>query len=360
MENLRFSVPEILSLLGAAQCVYLVVYMLFRSGSLKSVFLPALYFLVLGVAFAADFGRSSVAWLIPGFDLWHWALWFMGPPLSVLLILQILQLPNRPPLKSFWVLALVPGAFLISQIIAHLDGSCRLSQICPVVTDWLVVLGLIPGLLSLIAIWFQRDRLLNLRNEKAGRDRYWLILTMIFMNLSFLAVMLVSLTPAFTWEQITWVRTFIGLGAIYIAGTSLFRIYPQAVLLIQRGERRAELSAVDNELGEKIRELLDVQKIYQEPDASRATLARELNVPEGALSRVINIQYGKSVPQLLNERRVEDAKRLLAETDAAIKIIAENVGFSSLASFNRVFKETSGESPSAYRTSHTINNTKNK
>ena len=92
MDNLRFSIPEMLSLLGVAQCTYLLVYMMFRSGSIKSVFLPALYFLVLAGAFAFDFGRASVSSLIPGFALWHWALWFMGPPLSVLLILQILQL----------------------------------------------------------------------------------------------------------------------------------------------------------------------------------------------------------------------------------------------------------------------------
>ena len=59
MDSLRFSIPEILSLLGVAQCVYLLVYMLFRSGSIKSVFLPGLYFLVLGIAFSFDFGRAS-------------------------------------------------------------------------------------------------------------------------------------------------------------------------------------------------------------------------------------------------------------------------------------------------------------
>ncbi len=363
MDNLRFSIPEILSLLGVAQCTYLLVYMMFRSGSIKSVFLPALYFLVLAVAFAFDFGRASVSTLVPGFALWHWALWFMGPPLSVLLVLQILQLPAMPSVRHFWVLLLVPLAFLASRLIGGVGSHCTTWTDCQMMSDWLVVTGLLAGLLSLVAIWTQRVRLSNLQQEKAGRDRYWLILTLVFMNLCFLGLMLLSLTVIVTPDQVALVRTLIGLGFVYVAGTSLFRIYPQAVLLIQRGERRAETSEIDAELAGRIRDLIDVQKLYQESDCNRTTLARELNVPEGTLSRVINAQFGKSVPQLLNERRVEDAKRLLAETDAAVKVIAEEVGFSSLASFNRVFRDMTGESPSSFRgtgnSAQPINNTKN-
>lgn len=350
MNNLSFTIPEILSLLGVAQCTYLLVYMLFRSGSIESVFLPALYFLVLATAFALDFGRASVSALIPYFEIWNWALWFMGPPLSVLLILQILQLPAMPSFKHFWVLLLVPGALALSRGLAELDTTCVPSHDCTIFDAWLVVTGLVAGLTSMVAIWFQRGKLISLKQEKAGKDRYWLIITLVFMNLCFLGLMLASLTSFLTIEQIHITRTLLGLGFIYVAGTSLFRIYPQAVLLIQRGTRKAEVTnALDEDLLARIRELIDVQKLYQEPNCNRTTLARELNVPEGVLSRVINVRFGKSVPQLLNERRVEDAKRLLAETDAAVKVIAVEVGFSSLASFNRVFKDMTGESPSAFR-----------
>ncbi|MCM2344066.1 MAG: AraC family transcriptional regulator, partial [Alphaproteobacteria bacterium] len=161
-------------------------------------------------------------------------------------------------------------------------------------------------------------------------------------------------------EQAVLARTFLGLGFVYVAGTSLFRIYPQAVLLIQRQERRAQATPQDHELAAKISDLMAIQKLYQEPDCNRASLARELNVAEGTLSRVINAQFGRTVPQFLNEKRIEDAKQLLADTDAAVKVIASEVGFSSLASFNRVFRDVTGESPSAYRATCSSNNTSNK
>jgi AraC-like DNA-binding protein len=103
----------------------------------------------------------------------------------------------------------------------------------------------------------------------------------------------------------------------------------------------------------KIEDLLRYDKVYQEPTYSRSDLARELEISETLISRVINIYFQKSFPQLLNECRVEDAKRLLRQTKASIRVVQEEVGFNSLASFNRVFKETTGLSPSVYRESNT-------
>lgn len=361
MDNLRFTIPEILSLLGVAQSVYLLVYMLFRSGSFKSIILPSCYFIILAAAFSFDFAQHSVSSLIPAFPVWQALLWFMGPPLSVLLIIQILNLPALPSVRHLWVLGLMPVAVFLSYMLARRDEYCTSWTNCSGLEEWLIVFGLMAGVFSIFAIWGQRHKLESLHQEKAGRDRYWLILTLVFMNLFFLGLMLFSLTRFVGPDEVVLIRNLMGLGFVYIAGTSLFRIYPQAVLLIQKQERRDTASRPqDEELANRIRELMDTQKIYQESDCNRASLARELGVPEGALSRVINAVFGKTVPQFLNERRVQDAQQLLRDTDAPVKVIAEEVGFSSLASFNRVFKEISGESPSTFRATCSNHNTANK
>jgi len=230
------------------------------------------------------------------------------------------------------------------------DVSCIFPNYCIVLPDWLIVTGLIAGIASMVSIWTKRELLENMYKEKAGQDRYWLILTLVFVNLFFLAVMLFSLTPALDEETATLIRTFLGLGLVYLAGTSLFRIYPRALNLVPRGGATKEgMSADDMALALKIEHLLDFEKIYHESSYGRTELARELEVAETVISRVINLHFGKSFPQLLNERRVDDAKRLLRETDVPVKVVAEEVGFNSTASFNRVFKEISGLSPSAYR-----------
>jgi len=351
MSELRFSIPEILSLIGLIQCVYVLVYMLFRSGDIKRAVLPFLYFFVLGTAFFLDFARDHLGALLDWYVAMPWAAWFMGPPLSVLLVIQIAQISQMPQRRYFLLPLLVPLAAALGILMAHRDSACELPGNCPVLREWLVVFGLVAGLVSIAILWVRRSLLRGLKAEKAGAARYWLIMTLIFMNLSFLTVMLFSLTPALDLNDMHLIRTFLGLGLVYIAGTSLFRIYPQAVQIVERGDR--EMNPEEKNIAQRIEGLLALEKIYQEPHYTRADLARELELPESVVSRVINAHFGKSFPRLLNEKRVEDATKLLTGTNLAIKAVAEQVGFNSTASFNRVFRDLTGQTPSTYRKSGT-------
>ena len=109
------------------------------------------------------------------------------------------------------------------------------------------------------------------------------------------------------------------------------------------------MSAQDRSVAKSIDDLMTLDKVYHDPGYSRADLARELDVSEAVISRVINRHYKKSFPQILNECRVEDAKRLLMQTDEPVNVIASEVGFNSTQTFNRVFKDMTGESPSSFR-----------
>lgn len=189
----------------------------------------------------------------------------------------------------------------------------------------------------------------DLYKEKAGKERYWLIFTLVFVNLLFLMTMLMSLTPLLGQADSVLIRTLFGLALVYLAGTSLFRIYPQSLSLVDRSEKGVELSQAELAMARRIEELLTLDKIYHEPAYGRADLARELEAQETIVSKVINQHFGKSFPQLLNEYRVEDAKQLLRETKASVKVVAEEVGFNSTASFNRVFRDLVGATPSEYR-----------
>lgn len=348
IDQWQLNLPQILLLLGLAQCMYILLYLWFRSGSIKSAFVPSLYFATLGGAFLFDFTSDYAGMPVAGYDMARWTLWFFGPPLSVLLVIQISRVDRVPQLRDFWVVLVVPVAFILALIVSSQDPECSLPTYCPVLPDWLIVAGLLAGLSSMFALWLGREMVDSLGARKDAKDRYWLIIALIVLNLVFLGSMLLSLTPGLDENEALMVRAVAGLGFVYIAGTSLFRIYPQAVY-IRPSPADIPLSSAEEEIAARIGQLLDLDKIYHEPSYGRADLARELDIAETMLSRIINKHYGKSLPQLLNERRVEDAKRLLKETDAPMKVVADEVGFNSLASFNRVFRKMTGQTPSAYR-----------
>lgn len=346
-----FTIPEICSLIGLAQCLYVLVYMLFRSGDPNRAAIPFLYFLVLALAFSLDFAERYIGGFTDIYFILQWAFWFFGPPLSVLLLIQVAQINQLPSLGNFWVLLLIPGAFGVSYILGGSSLACSSESVihCETFRDWLALTGLLAGAVSMFAIWSLRYILHDLYTQKEGRSRYWLVLTLVFVNLMFFAVMFLEMTPYITPEDARIVRTILGIGFVYLASTSLFRIYPQALVMLTRAEKLAMMSEDEQEIARKIEGLLEREKIYHEPAYSRTDLARELNISEAILSRVINVHFGKSFPQLLNEMRVEDAKRMLIETNEGIKIIANEAGFNSLASFNRVFRDIAGLSPSEFR-----------
>ncbi len=353
MDNLSFTLPEVISLIGVFQCVYILVYVIFRAGSFIRVILPILYFFVLGSAFFIDLARSYISDITPYYEIISWSAWTLVIPLSVLLIVQMSNIHKLPSLINWSIILVVPAAFISSFVAIRYVGvsstSCEVLVLCPEFTQWLSITGLIAGAISLLAIWGHRDLFSDILKQKAGKERYWLILSLIIINIFFIAITaLYSMGYHFTFDM-ELLRSVLGLGFVYLVSTSLFRIYPQGLLSSYKKKSNDDLSSDDLLLVKKIEDLLELDKIYHEATYSRSDLAQELGTSEATISRIINLHYKKSFPQLLNEKRVEYSKILLLDTDASVKIVAQEVGFNSLPSFNRVFKEMVGQSPSNYR-----------
>ena len=348
LDNISFSLPEILALIGVIQCTYLIVHVGFRARKIAHAGLPLLFFLVLGFAFSADLAQNRLVFEGDLYFYFQWALWFAGPPLSVLLVIQLADMSKSPSLQDYWVILLLPLSFMLSILAADTAIGCTRFEPCEELRELLTVTGLMAGTISLLVIFSKKDLLKNLIKQKHGKARYWLIFSLIILNTCFLFVMLLTLTKHVTADEAVMLRNVLGLGFVYLVSTSLLRIFPQN----QRAAAATtteELTEEEQILAEKINNLLTLDKVYQEPTYSRADLARECGVSETLISRVINLNFQKSFPQLMNEYRIEDAKRLLSETNANINTIAQDVGFNSLPSFNRVFKDMTGQAPSHYR-----------
>jgi len=80
-----------------------------------------------------------------------------------------------------------------------------------------------------------------------------------------------------------------------------------------------------------------------------AEFAAALGVTPTHLTRCCNIACGRSALALLQDRRIFEARKLLAETRMPVGRIAENLGFNSPAYFTRAFQHLTGKSPSAFR-----------
>ena len=91
-----------------------------------------------------------------------------------------------------------------------------------------------------------------------------------------------------------------------------------------------------------------MDRAYAEPLDVR-TLARIAHVSEAHFIRTFRATFGETPNRYLQRRRVERAMFLLRATDRSVTDICMDVGFSSLGTFSRVFRDVVGEPPSAYR-----------
>ena len=82
---------------------------------------------------------------------------------------------------------------------------------------------------------------------------------------------------------------------------------------------------------------------------SMEELASAFNYTEKYLGRMFKARTGQSVKGYCNAARVAQAKKLLTDTKLSIAAIAEQLGFSSIAYFDRVFSKITGLSPQQYR-----------
>ena len=78
-------------------------------------------------------------------------------------------------------------------------------------------------------------------------------------------------------------------------------------------------------------------------------LAAELGVTPTHLTRVCNRTCGRTAHALLADRKMHEARRLLAETRLPVQDVSASLGFASPAYFTRAFQGSTGKTPSDFR-----------
>ncbi len=91
-----------------------------------------------------------------------------------------------------------------------------------------------------------------------------------------------------------------------------------------------------------------MDRSYAEP-LDIASLARIAYVSEAHFIRTFRATFSETPNRYLQRRRVERAMFQLRSSDRSVTDICMGVGFASLGTFSRAFKEIVGEPPSAYR-----------
>ena len=90
---------------------------------------------------------------------------------------------------------------------------------------------------------------------------------------------------------------------------------------------------------------------WRDPELSLARLARHLGTNTSYVTRALNEGLGLSFHDVVNRLRVDEVKARLAQGPAGADFLAmaHDAGFRSKTSFNRLFKQYTGMTPTAFR-----------
>jgi len=91
-----------------------------------------------------------------------------------------------------------------------------------------------------------------------------------------------------------------------------------------------------------------IDERHDEPLSLR-DVAREVGMTPGHLTTVVRRRTGRTVQEWINERRMAEARSLLAETDIPVAEVARRVGVADPGYFSRLFSRTHGASPRQWR-----------
>jgi len=109
----------------------------------------------------------------------------------------------------------------------------------------------------------------------------------------------------------------------------------------------------DQQAHKDLVEFMTTQKPYLNSDLSIATLSEQVSIPTHRLRRIINQGMGfRNFSSFLAHYRIADVQAALADPQQArtqILTIALDHGFSSISTFNRVFKAETSQTATAYR-----------
>lgn len=125
----------------------------------------------------------------------------------------------------------------------------------------------------------------------------------------------------------------------------------QGYLMVIIGKLLESMQLQEQRTGteEALRRVLAYLNDHYREDITRKDIARAVGYNESYVSHLFSDTMHSTLPEYIHALRIDDACRLLLETDMTVSQIASQLGFASIRNFNRVFLKRIGSSPRQYR-----------
>ncbi len=217
---------------------------------------------------------------------------------------------------------------------------------------------------TLKVISAHRKSIKNIFSYDTKVDLAWLKnLIVCFMGLTLLLIVL-ALVLSFKQSNVLTVDEVFYLSLVFLTFIIGYQGYKQGKIFAyetktptrtKKGKIPSTSGFGQTEIGKNAQALIDLmdkEKPYLDSELTLYSLAKIAGLSTSELSAILNNNLKNSFYDFVNKYRVEEFKREIKNPQKAhytILAIAYEVGFNSKASFNRIFKNFTGITPSNYK-----------
>lgn len=390
MYEVIFNTHDVVLLMTAYQCILFALLLLTikREHYIRNMFLA--FFLLqqaaipldILISFGAEFRHVAIEWSPNLFYVFGFGYWLEGP-LLLWYTRSLIYKDYR--LKLTDLIYLLPFILYVGyQIIFYysLDSSDKKNiqeqydlalapQVMNYVTLFREAFRVALGVVCLLEIKRYTQHIQTNFSDIDKIDLTWLkILVIGFLVIRFWAVLVavmiilsisfgvstdfetMGLLGNYTTFLLVSVLIFFGLGHSSVF-EGLEQKHPnESESVKDRQEQENQKDKIKPELIEQVSRYMEQEKPYLTSALTLEKLAVQLKIQPRLLSNVINRHFDCNFFEFINSYRVEEAKRMLADTNHSNKTMLDimlDVGFNSKTTFNSLFKKKAGMTPSEYR-----------
>lgn len=219
---------------------------------------------------------------------------------------------------------------------------------------------LIYMILSFKEVKKYQKQLLNNVSTITEIDLQWVKKTIIVIVVSFISILIfLCISSGISGKELFHQWNQYRSAVLLLYSCMLYwlsiRGYQQAQTIKISKPSDSDINLLDKESVKIIDQLHNAmvnEKLFRNPELNLAGLSKSISVSERTISEVLNGNLNKNFYQFVNEYRVKDVQEKLKDSkNSNLKILslAFDAGFNSKATFNRLFKAYTGQTPKEFK-----------